>query len=83
MHTAVHNLVAQGRACTLGQFIIDDGIASHLDAPVTACPVLRLGKQLESTSSSTPLTEEARSTPVSMHISTQSFSMNDFSLTSV
>ena len=46
MHTAVHNLVTQGLVCTLGQLIIDDGIGTHLDAPLTACPVLRLGKQL-------------------------------------
>ena len=46
MHTTVHNFVAQGLVSTLGQLIIDDGIGSHLDAPVTACSVLRLGKQL-------------------------------------
>ena len=46
MHTTVHNFVTQGLVCTLGQLIIDDGIGSHLDAPVTACSVLRLGKQL-------------------------------------
>jgi len=46
MHTTVHNFVTQGLVCTLGQLIVDDGIGSHLDAPVTACPVLRLGKQL-------------------------------------
>src|SRR5437899_2211793 len=46
MHTAVHNLVAQGLVCTLGQFIVDNGIGSHFEAPVTACPILRLRKQL-------------------------------------
>ncbi len=46
MHTAVCNLVTQGLVCTPGQLIIDDGIGTHLDAPLTACPVLRLGKQL-------------------------------------
>jgi len=45
MHTAVHNLVAQGLVCTLGQLILDDDIGSHLNAPVTARPILRIGKQ--------------------------------------
>jgi len=46
MHAAIYNLIAQGLVCALGQFIIDNGIRSHLDAPVTVCPILRLGKQL-------------------------------------
>jgi len=46
MHTAVYNFVAQGFVCTLGQFISDDGIGSHLEASMIACPVLRFGKQL-------------------------------------
>ena len=46
MDTAVHNFVAQGLVRTLGRLIIDDGIRSHFDAPVAACPVLRFGQQL-------------------------------------
>lgn len=45
MHTAVHNLVAQGLVRTLGSLIIDEGIGSHLAATVNARPVLRLGQQ--------------------------------------
>ena len=45
MHTAVHNLVAQGLVRTLGSLIIDEGIGSHLDATANARPVLRLGQQ--------------------------------------
>lgn len=41
MHTTIHNLVAQGLVCTLGQLIIDEGIGSHLNAPMTAPPPIR------------------------------------------
>src|SRR5262249_4082178 len=46
MHTAVDNIVAQSLVCTLGKLIIDDRIGGHLNAVVTARPVLRLGEQL-------------------------------------
>ena len=46
MHAPVHNFVAHGLVCTVGHLIIDNGIRSHLDTSVIACPLLRLGKQL-------------------------------------
>ena len=46
MHTAIHNFVAQGFLRTLGDLIINEGVGSHFGAAVTACPVLRLFKQL-------------------------------------
>lgn len=45
MHTAVHNFVAKSLVCPLGTLIIDDGIGSHLDTPMTAGPLLSLGYQ--------------------------------------
>ena len=46
MHTPIYNFVAQGFMCTLGELIIDEGIGSHLDALVIACPLLRPGQKL-------------------------------------
>jgi hypothetical protein len=65
MRRAVQNLVAQGLVCTLGQFIIDDGIGGHLDASVIAGPVLSLGKQLAASRSgaSVSTTDTAKRTP--------------------
>jgi len=51
VHAAVHDLITQGRVCTLGALIVDSGIGRNLEAIVTPSPRLRLPKQFPAHSS--------------------------------
>ena len=45
VHAAVYHLVAQSLVRALGERIVNQGIGSHLQAPVAPRPILRLSEQ--------------------------------------